>query len=142
MDSKEEINYRLRLSEGFVTEAEEYLKISHWRSCVSSSQLGVENASKAVLACYQPIVKIHDLSKLLMELVQEQGLKGEVAKKVDRLAENARILGFEEHIRTDYGDELAYRTPWEIYDSKHAENALLIAKDSYNLAKEIIEKLP
>lgn len=141
MDSKEEVNYRLKLSEGFVTEAEEYFKLSHWRSCVSSSQLGVENASKAVLAYYQPMVKIHDLSKLLMGLIEEQGLKGKLAKKIERLADNARVLGFEEHIRTNYGDELVYRTPWEIYDSTHAGNALSIAKDSYNLAREIIEKL-
>lgn len=141
MDSKEEVRYRLKLSEGFAGEAEEYFRISHWRSCVSSAQLCVENASKAVLAVYQPVVKIHDLSRLLMELIEEQRITGDLADKMEKLADHARILGFQEHIRTDYGDELAYRTPWEIYDSRHAENALAMAKDSYLLAAEIIKGL-
>jgi len=141
MDSIEEAKYRLRLSEGFVKEAEEYFNLSHWRSCVSSAQLTVENASKAVLALFQPMVKIHDISKLLLSLIEEQGFMGDLAKKIERLAENARILGFEEHIRTDYGDELGYRTPWEIYNSNHAEKALSFAKISYKLSVEIIEEL-
>jgi len=139
MDSREEAKYRLKLSEGFVKEAEEYFKLSHWRSCVSSSQLAVENASKAVLALSRPIIKIHDLSKLLLDLTEEEGLKAGLTNKIERLAENARILGFDEHIRADYGDELAHKTPWEIYSFKHAEKALSIARDSYTLATEIIE---
>jgi HEPN domain-containing protein len=124
MDSKEEANYRLRLREGFVKEADEYFNLSHWRSCVSSSQLAVENASKAVLAVTRPIVRIHNLSSLLLGLIEEHGLGEDLANKIERLAENARVLGFEEHIRTDYGDELAYKTPWEIYSFEHAQKAL------------------
>ncbi len=141
MDSKEEANYRLRLSEGFVKEAEEYFNLSHWRSCVSSSQLAVENASKAVLAVTKPIVKIHNLSSLLLGLIEERGLDEDLANKIESLAENARVLGFEEHIRTDYGDELAHKTPWEIYSDEHAKKALSIAKDSYYLASEILNQL-
>jgi len=44
MDSLGEAKFSLRLSEGFVKEAEEYFKLLHWRSCVSSAQLTVENA--------------------------------------------------------------------------------------------------
>lgn len=141
MDSKEEANYRLKLCKGFISEAEEYFTLSHWRSCVSSSQLAVENASKAVLVIDKPLVKIHDLSRLLLEMIEEHGLKEELATKIERLAENARILGFEEHIRTDYGDELAYKTPWEIYGPEHAEKALSLAKESFTLAFEITEKI-
>lgn len=141
MDSIEEAKFRLRLSEGFLKEAEDFFNLSHWRSCVSSAQLTVENASKAVLTFFQPIVKLHGISKLLFALVDEHGFKEEMAKKIERLAENARVLGFEEHIRTDYGDELGYRTPWEIYNLTHAEKALSLAKDSFKLAAQIIEEL-
>lgn len=141
MESIREAKFRLKLSEGFLNEAEDFFKLSHWRSCVSSAQLTVENASKAVLALFQPIVKMHGLSKLLIGLVEEHGFNEEIARKIERLAENARLLGFEEHIRTDYGDELGYRTPWEIYHAGHAEKALLLAKDSFNLAAQLIEEL-
>jgi len=91
-----------------------------------------------VLALYHPLVKLHELSRLLLKPTEEQKLQGALAEKIEKLADNARILGFEEHIRTDYGDELAYKTPWEIYNAEHAERALAIAKESYSLANELI----
>ena len=50
-------------------------------------------------------------------------------------------MGLEEHIRTDYGDEFVHKTPWEIYNAHHAENALTLAKNSYELAKELVAEL-
>ena len=47
MDSEQDVNFRLRLAEGFLQEAEEDLTLSRWRSCVDNAQLAVENAVKA-----------------------------------------------------------------------------------------------
>ena len=43
MDSEQDVNFRLRLAEGFLQEAEEDLILSRWRSCVDNTQLSVEN---------------------------------------------------------------------------------------------------
>jgi HEPN domain-containing protein len=42
--------YRLKLAEGFLQEAQQDLKINRWRSCVDNAQLTVENALKALIA--------------------------------------------------------------------------------------------
>jgi HEPN domain-containing protein len=42
MDSEQDVNFRLRLAEGFLQEAEEDLTLSRWRSCVDNAQLAVE----------------------------------------------------------------------------------------------------
>lgn len=138
MDSKEEARYRLRLAEGYLREVEVLVGASQWRACVSSAQLAVENSAKAVLALVGPLTKSHDLSGLLLDAEDELGLTEESLRKLQRLAECARLLGFREHIMTDYGDELAYRTPWEIYDEERARRAFAIAREAYGIAGDLL----
>ena len=49
--------------------------------------------------------------------------------------------GFEEHILSDYGDEESYRTPWEIFDKKSAEDIHGAATRVLTKAKEIISSI-
>jgi hypothetical protein len=58
------------------------------------------------------------------------------------LSEITEKLGFEEYIRTDYGDESQYRTPWEIFDRESAEEALSLAHRAQDIARKIIEQWP
>lgn len=138
MDSKEEARYRLRLAEGYLREAEVLVLASQWRACVSSAQLAVENSAKAVLALVGPLTKSHDLSGLLLDAKDDLGLEEEGLRNLRRLAECARLLGFREHIMTDYGDELAYRTPWEIYDEERARRAFAVAQEACGLAAGLL----
>ena len=62
--------------------------------------------------------------------------------EIAALIEITEKLGFEEHIRTDYGDESQYRTPWEIFDRESAEEALSLARRSQDIARRIIEQWP
>lgn len=39
---------------------------------------------------------------------------------------------------TDYGDELAYRTPWEIYDEERSRRASAVAKEVYDIAHRLV----
>ena len=45
MESKEDAEYRLRLAEGFLKEAENLYRLSIWRGSVRTSQLSVENSA-------------------------------------------------------------------------------------------------
>jgi HEPN domain-containing protein len=98
----------------------------------------VENSAKAVVALVGPLPKSHDLSKLLLEAGEDLGLDDDHLRKVHRLAECARLLGFREHVMTDYGDELAYRTPWEIYDEGRARRALALAREACGIAAGLL----
>lgn len=138
MDSKEEAQYRLRLAQGYVREAEHLLAVSQWRACVSSAQLAVENSGKAVLALVGPLARSHDLSGMILDVAEDLGLLEQDLRKLHRLAECARLLGLREHILTDYGDELAYRTPWEIYDEGRGKAALALATEAYEIAAHLV----
>jgi HEPN domain-containing protein len=142
MDSKEEARYRLRLAEGYLQEAEQLLGVSQWRACVSSAQLAVENSPKAVLALVGPLPKSHDLSAMLLDAAGDLGLGEESLPVLQRLAECARLLGFREHIMTDYGDELAYRTPWEIYEEGRARRAFAVAQEAYRIGAGLLVSGP
>jgi len=119
--SKEEASYRLKLAEGFLGEAEKLFDTKLWRACAGSCQLAVENACKAVIALFRPVVRTHELSRLLLDLLAEEEFAGNEVENIERLADHAKLLGLKEHILTDYGDELTYKVPWEIYEEEHAK---------------------
>jgi len=103
--------------------------------------MAVENAAKAVIAMRGPVPKVHELKGALSKLVKDDRLRS-LRKEIALLAEISEKLGFEEHIRTDYGDEGQYRTPWDIFDRESAEEALSLARKAYDTASGIIERWP
>lgn len=140
MNSHHEAQYRLNLARGYVEEARQLADQQLGRASVSSSQLAVENAAKAVLALFKPVVKAHDLSDLLLNLIDEQKLDDEDALRIEQLALCASRLGFKEHILTDYGDELTFTLPWEIYTQERAESALEIATGALAIAEAFLSR--
>ena len=69
-----EVYYRLRLAEGFLKEAEDAFRRRDFRGVVASSQLAVENATKAVIAVYRVPSWSHDPSPELKELTKLEPL--------------------------------------------------------------------
>ncbi|MCL0065719.1 HEPN domain-containing protein [Dehalococcoidia bacterium] len=138
MRSKEEASYRLKLAKGYVEEAEKLFDAKLWRACAGSCQLAVENACKAVIALFRPVVRTHELSRLLLDLLGEEKFAGNEVPNIEKLADYATILGLKEHILTDYGDELTYKVPWEIYKEEHAKRAMEIAADAVKIAERFV----
>lgn len=137
MESKEDAEYRLRLAEGFLKEAENLYRLSIWRASVGSSQLSVENSAKAVMSLFRPVVRAHDLAEALLDLEEYMNTEEE-REALERLAECTRLLGLREHILVDYGDEVTHTTPWEIYNEERARRSLKIAEKAFNIASEIL----
>jgi len=141
MNPKQDTEFRLKLAAGFLREAEEDVRLSRWSSCVDNAQMAVENAAKAVIAMRGPVPKIHQLHGALSKLSRSARLRG-LSREIAILSEIAEKLGFEEHVRTDYGDESQYRTPWEIFDQESAEEALNLARRAEDIARRIVEQWP
>jgi HEPN domain-containing protein len=141
MSPKRDAEFRLKLAAGFLREAEEDFRLSRWRSCVDNAQMAVENAEKAVVAMRGPVPKVHQLKGVLSKLLKDARLKS-LNEEIAGLQEIGERLGFEEHIRTDYGDETRYQTPWELFDQGSAEEAAGLARRAYDTALRIIEKWP
>ena len=133
-----EANYRYRLAKGFLDEARQDQELERWRSCVDNSQLAVENAAKAVLALLGPLGRTHDPAALLRLACATDRFAGGDQESINQLAECAELMGRDIHIKSDYGDEAGWQTPWELFDAADARDALTIAEDAFALAKKIL----
>lgn len=138
MPAFEEAHYRWRLAEGFLGEARQDFDLGRWRACVDNSQLAAENAAKAVLARLGPVGKTHQPALFLRAALAEGDFPEESASLVERLAECAELLGPDLHIKSDYGDEVGGRTPWELFDKEDARQALAWAEEALDLAGQLL----
>lgn len=137
MDSMADAEYRLKLARGFLAEAEEDLGLSRWRSCVDNAQLAVENSAKAVIARFSPVPRSHDVGALLTEHLEQGLIPPEHRPQVELLRDLSQELGYEEHVRSDYGEEARGITPWEIFQEPDAIRAIEIARRAVGLAGEL-----
>jgi HEPN domain-containing protein len=132
-------NYRLKIAQGFLAEARQDVGLARWRSAMDNAQLAVENAAKAVLATLGPVGRTHSPAPLLRQALYDGTLSVSDPGRVQRLAELAELLGFDVHVQTDYGDEMAGLTPWELFDEADARQALAMAEEAMSLAQETIQ---
>ena len=131
--------YRFRIAQGFLEESRQDVALTRWRSAVDSAQLATENAAKTVLALVGPVGRTHQPALLLRQALQI--FSPSYQQYVERLSEQAEMLGFDVHVQTDYGDEMEGVTPWELFNEDDARSALAIAEEAVRLAQLIIEVL-
>jgi HEPN domain-containing protein len=139
LKSKAESRYRLELAQGFLVEAEQDFGLSRWRSCVDNSQLAVENSGKTVVACFRPVEKSHNPAKQVADLLDKDEINHELIADTNILIPLLEKLGFEEHLKTDYGDEDTYKSPWDIFNKDDAAEALKIARTCVSIANRVYE---
>ena len=131
--------YRFRIAQGFLEESRQDVALMRWRSAVDNAQLATENSAKAVLALVGPVGRTHQPALLLRQALQIFSPSHQ--QYVERLSEQAEMLGFDVHVQTDYGDEIEGVTPWELFSEDDARSALAIAEEAVGLAQLIIEAL-
>lgn len=141
MNGAKDASYRLRLAQGFLAEARQDTQLERWRSAVDNAQLAVENAANAVLARLGPVSRSHYPHQLLRQTLASKEFSVDRRTHIERLAQLAESLGADVHVRTDYGDELAELTPWELFDATEAQTALHQAEEAVDLAITIIDGL-
>ncbi len=134
-----EIEYRVNLAEGFLNEAREDLAVKRWRSCVDNSQLAVENAAKAALAMVGPVGQTHNPAPLLVAALQENRFQLSVREQVKQLAEYAKELGPEIHVKSDYGDEQNWQTPWQLFGEEDAKHLFELAEKAVRLSSQLLK---
>ena len=137
MQGADQVRYRLRLAEGFLSEARQDITSQRWRSCVDNSQLAVENAAKALLALLGPVGRTHNPAVLIQEALDANRYIEAIRPQVERVIECAELLGPDIHVQSDYGDEAGGRTPWELFDESAARQALRLAEEAVSLVQEI-----
>jgi HEPN domain-containing protein len=138
--SNPEVQYRLKLAQGFLEEARHDLQLGRWRSCADNSQLAAENAAKALLALIGPVGRTHNPGEMLLKALEEGCFPWTTGDGVRQVAECAERLGPDVHFESDYGDEARWRTPWELFDQAKASTLLELAEKAVNLTQEIIAR--
>jgi HEPN domain-containing protein len=138
MNSSRQVDYRLRLAQGFLGEAIQDIGLSRWRSAMDNAQLSVENAAKAALALLGPVGRTHFPASLLRNSIAAKSWNDEHWPLIERLAELTELLGFDVHMQTDYGDEADGLTPWELFDEEDALMAVGIAEEAVRLTSTIV----
>ena len=139
MTSSRDAEYRLKVAQGFLNESRQDVELRRWRSAVDNAQLAVENSAKAVLALLGPVGRTHNPAVPLRQALAEHLLVGADYERAQGLAELCEAMGPDIHIQTDYGDEVAGRTPWELFDEADARKALSIAEEAVSLAGMIVQ---
>ena len=134
-----EARFRLKLAGGFLEEARQDIDLERWRSCVDNAPLAAENAAKAALAILGPVGRSHSPAALLRDGLENRLFPEAVQREVQEIAECAELLGPDVHIASDYGDEAAWRTPWELFDEADARQAMGLAERALTLAQKVIE---
>jgi HEPN domain-containing protein len=134
IEGNRQATYRLELARGFVDEARQDIGLSRWRSAVDGAQIAVENAGKASLALFGRIGRTHNPATQIRRLIDEGRLDARFSERLERLAGLAELLGPDVHVRTDYGDEVEGRTPWELFGEPDARQALAMAEEAVSLA--------
>ena len=138
MNKSKQVDYRLRLAQGFLDEARQDIDLSRWRSAMDNAQLSVENAAKAALAILGPVGRTHFPASLLRDSITDKSWNDERLPLIERLAALTELLGFDVHMQTDYGDEADGLTPWELFDEEDALKAVEIAEEAIQLTSTII----
>lgn len=138
MNALDLVRYRIRLAEGFLAEAEQDFTLARWRSCVDNAQLVVENAGKTTLALFGVVPKTHDPAQQIAQILRSQQVPPAIRDLMEKMLPDLLALGSAEHFLTDYGDEVSYKLPWELFDKDAATGALEAARGSIDSARAIL----
>lgn len=139
MNSVDDARYRLTLAQGQLADAEQDLEQSRWHTCVADAQMAVENAGKAIVACFAPVEKTHEPAEQIKALLEEELVPNSVRDVIVNALPALTALGWEVHIRATYGDETTFTPPWELYDQTEAEGALDAARQAIAVAHQVLE---
>lgn len=140
MNSERDSRYRLAVAIGFRDEAADDFSRRSWRACVEHAQLAVENAAKAIVACFQPVGQTHRPQDELARILSAQtALTTDIQESLNDIIAICRSLSGREHVLAAYGDERARRTPWELFTDVQATFALAQAREAVRQAERVID---
>ncbi|MFQ6015424.1 MAG: HEPN domain-containing protein [Anaerolineae bacterium] len=138
MNSSEDAAYRLQLARECLSEAEEDLNLKRWRPCVDGAQLAIENAAKAIVACFGPVPRTHELGERL-QVISTLDRAKDVAAKIEPIIPLVVEYGTQMHIRVTYGDEKTFRTPRMLFGEGDAVKAAANARQVVAVAERVYE---
>ena len=140
MNSHDDAIYRLDLARGYAKEANTDFRARHWWSCVSNAQVAIENAGKAIIECYEPAEKVHEVSPQMTRLLGKGLMPATIQKTFEELVPIFTQHGRTEHIQSTYGDDRTRTPPWKIYDKAKATESVSDMRKVILMAQKVIKQ--
>lgn len=136
MTASEESAFRLRLAEDMFSRARR-AEAGDPATAVLLARGAIENAAKAVLACFSAVSRSHEPAELLQAALGEADFPESCREAAVQLLPLVVPYGAQKHAQTAYGDESKHLLPSEIIDVAQASTALKVARSALDVAQRI-----
>jgi len=131
--------YRLRIAERSLGVARRLAAATDWREAALLARSSIENAAKAIVACFTSVPKSHDADALLRLVVDDPRLPDGLRGRVQALIAEVEPYGMQAHVLYSYGDEENRIDPWEMVTEEAATDAVATATAALDVAQEVVE---
>ena len=136
MTPRDSSRYRLELAESSLRVARDNLDRGQWREAALFARAAVENAAKAVQACFTSVHRTHDPDQPLAEALRSPQFPAGLRARAEALLPLLSDFGMKEHIALSYGDEEKGITPWELATEEKARGHVAVAEQATALAHD------
>jgi HEPN domain-containing protein len=139
--ARDDARYRLRIAEQLLARAREDQAAGRWREAALFARASIENATKAVVACFGAVPRTHEPAALLSSVLADPRFPPSRQPAAAVLAPRLAGYGMAEHIMLSYGDERNRVDPWSLVTEQHARDAVSTADEAQVLAAAVIHEL-
>jgi hypothetical protein len=140
MTAKDEGTYRLQLAGQLLREAQaQPAEMTHPQALLARG--AIENAAKAILACFASVPRTHEPAQLLLEALQDPRFPQHFRSTAEALVPILRSYGMKEHVLLSYGDEEHRIDPASLVTVEHARASLDVAGRMVSLATQVLAQV-
>jgi HEPN domain-containing protein len=134
---KDEAGYRIALAELRLRSAEASLDAGRWADAALFARGSVENAAKAVLACFHTVPRTHEPAEVLRTALGLPAFPPAVDARARSLLPSLGRYGLARHLELSYGDERNFVSPEALVSEADARLAVADARATLQLATDV-----
>lgn len=135
MTARDESEYRLRLSEDQIARARR--AIGDPATAALLARAAVENAAKAIVACFASVARSHEPGDLFEEALAAKDFPAALRAEAHVLRASLAAYGMRRHIELSYGDERTHRLPSEMVGEGEALTAIGAGEQALDFARRV-----
>lgn len=137
MTPKDEAGYRIVLAGMRLRSAEASLRGGRWADAALFARAAVENAAKAVLACFQSVPRTHEPTEVLRTALSLPAFPQAVEPQARSLLPSLQRYGLARHLELSYGDERNFVSPEAMVNEQDSRTAVADAHAILQLATDV-----
>jgi len=138
MTAEQDARFRLDLANKLLVRAQDELARNNWREAAFFARGAIENAAKAIVACFGAIPRSHEPSALLTSVVDDPRFPTQLVATAQALSPRLLGYGMAEHLILSYGDERNHIDPWTLVTAQHADESVATATEILEFARTTV----